>query len=61
MVRGDEILLIDGRDVRSLSPEAIHRLLGGDLGTTVSLTVLRRGQIERMTLKRAPFARSLGR
>lgn len=58
MVRGDEILLIDGRDVRSLAPEGIHRLLEGEVGTTVQLTILRRGQIERIALKRAPFARS---
>jgi C-terminal processing protease CtpA/Prc len=58
MAPGDEILLIDGRDVRSLSPDAIHRLLEGDVGTTVSLTVLRRGKIERVAVKRAPLARS---
>jgi C-terminal processing protease CtpA/Prc len=61
IVRGDEILLIDGRDVRSLSPESIHRLLEGVVGTTVRLTVLRRGQIERITIKRAPFAPSAAR
>jgi C-terminal processing protease CtpA/Prc len=57
MAPGDEVLLIDGRDVRSLSPDAIHRLLGGEVGTTVNLTVLRRGKIERVTVKRAPLAR----
>jgi C-terminal processing protease CtpA/Prc len=54
----DEILLIDGRDVRSLSPDAIHRLLEGQVGTAVNLTVLRRGKIERVAVKRAPLARS---
>jgi C-terminal processing protease CtpA/Prc len=58
MTRGDEILLIDGRDVRSLSPEAIHRFLEGDVGTTVRLTLLRHGQIERIALKRAPLPSS---
>ena len=61
IVRGDEILLIDGRDVRSLSPDSIHHLLEGVVGTTVKLTVLRRGQIERITVKRAPFAPSAAR
>ena len=55
---GDEILLIDGRDVRSLSPEGVHELLQGEVGTNVSLTILRRGKIERIAVKRAPFARS---
>ena len=58
MAKGDEILLIEGRDVRSLSPEAIHRLLEGDVGTTVNLTVLRRGKVERVAVKRGPLARS---
>jgi carboxyl-terminal processing protease len=55
---GDEILLIDGRDVRNLSPDAVHRLLQGDVGTTVNLTVLRRGKIERIAVERAPLAPS---
>jgi len=58
MTPDDEILLIDGRDVRSMSPEAIHRLLEGEVGTTVNLTLLRHGKIERVTIKRAPLARS---
>ncbi|HEX9295808.1 MAG TPA: PDZ domain-containing protein [Polyangiaceae bacterium] len=53
---GDEILLIDGRDVRSMSPEAIHRALQGPLGSTVRLTILRRGKIERLAVARAPLA-----
>ena len=55
---GDEILLIDGRDVRSMSAETIHRLLEGEVGTTVSLTLLRRGKIERIAVRRAPLSRS---
>jgi carboxyl-terminal processing protease len=58
MAPGDEILLIDGHDVRSMSPEAIHRQLEGEVGTTVNLTLLRRGKIERVAVKRAPLARS---
>ena len=58
VARGDEVLLIDGRDVRSLSPEAIHQLLQGEVGTMVNLTLLRRGKIERVAVKRAPLARS---
>ena len=53
---GDEVLLIDGRDVRGMSPEAIHLALEGDIGSTVQLTVLRRGKVERMAVKRAPLA-----
>jgi carboxyl-terminal processing protease len=52
---GDEILLIDGRDVRRMSPEAIHRALEGSVGSTVRLTVLRRGKVDRIALERAPL------
>jgi hypothetical protein len=39
-----------------MSPDGIHRLVQGEVGTTVSLTVLRRGKIERIAVKRAPLA-----
>jgi carboxyl-terminal processing protease len=52
---GDEILLIDGRDVRAMSPLAIHQALEGDVGTTVRLTLLRQGKIERISLRREPL------
>ena len=55
---GDEVLLIDGRDVRGMSPDMIHRLLEGQVGTTVNLTLLRRGKIERIAVRRAPLSRS---
>ena len=55
---GDEVLLIDGRDVRAMSPEAVHLALEGDVGTTVQLTLLRRGKIERVALRRTPLASS---
>jgi carboxyl-terminal processing protease len=58
---GDEVLLIDGRDVRGMSPEAIHQALEGDIGTTVHLTLLRGGKIERVALKRAPLAKASAR
>lgn len=57
LVAGDEILLIDGRDVRAMSPEAIHQALEGEVGTTVQLTLLRTGKIERVVLRREPLAR----
>jgi carboxyl-terminal processing protease len=55
---GDEILLIDGRDVRSMSAHMIHQILEGEVGTTVNLTLLRRGKIERIAVRRAPLSRS---
>jgi len=52
---GDEVLLIDGRDVREMSPEAIHLALEGDIGSTVHLTLLRKGKVLRVALERAPL------
>lgn len=51
---GDEITLINGRDVRDLDPKAVHRLLSGDVGEPVKLTVLRGEQVLHVTLKRTP-------
>ncbi len=55
IVPGDEILFIEGRDVRAMSPDAIHLALEGAVGSTVQLTVLHQGKIERITLKRVPL------
>lgn len=55
VVPGDEILFIDGRDVRNMSADAVHLALEGQVGSTVELTILHRSKIERFTLKRAPI------
>jgi carboxyl-terminal processing protease len=49
---GDEILLIEGRDVRDLDQRGVHRALGGELGKPVKLTVLRGGDVQRITVVR---------
>ena len=49
---GDEILLIDGVDVRAMDPKQIHAVLTGDVDTPVKLTVVRGEQVLRVTLKR---------
>jgi C-terminal processing protease CtpA/Prc len=51
---GDEILLIDGRDVRELSERGVHQALGGEVGDPVKLTLLREGRVIRVTLRRTP-------
>ena len=50
---GDEILLIDGRDARSLGPRGVHDALSGAVGDPVKLTLVRKGEIVRVTLKRS--------
>jgi carboxyl-terminal processing protease len=54
---GDEILLIDGRDARALGPHGVHQALGGNVGDPVKLTLVRRGEIVRVTLRRTEARR----
>lgn len=49
---GDEILLIDGVDVRVMDSKQIHSVLSGDVDAPVKLTVVRGEQVLRVTLKR---------
>ena len=49
---GDEILLIDGRDVRALDPKQIHAALVGEVASPVKLTLIRDEQVLRVTLQR---------
>jgi len=51
---GDEILLIDGKDARAMEAEAVHQALAGAVGTPVKLTLIRDGEIVRVTLERTP-------
>jgi C-terminal processing protease CtpA/Prc len=50
---GDEILLIDGRDARALGPRGVHEALSGTVGEPVKLTLVRRGEVLRVTVKRS--------
>ena len=50
---GDEIIFIDGKDVRGLDVAGLRRLLRGDPGSHVKLTVLRGGRVIRLDVERA--------
>ncbi len=49
---GDEIVFIDGKDVRGLDVAGLRRLLRGDPGTHVQLTVLRGERVVRLDVER---------
>lgn len=51
---GDELILIDGRDVRELDEPGVHQALSGGVGEPVKLTLLREGRVIRVTLPRTP-------
>lgn len=49
---GDQLLLIDGMDVRMLDDQALVRTLNGEVGSPVRLTVIRGEEVLRVTVKR---------
>jgi C-terminal processing protease CtpA/Prc len=51
----DEILLIDGKDVRAMSQEDIRRAVRGDVGSTMVLTVLRGTDRREIKVVRTPL------
>jgi carboxyl-terminal processing protease len=57
---GDEIVAIDGADVRGADRDEIHRRLRGMVGTRVELTVVRAGVVERVVVVRAPYRKKKG-
>jgi C-terminal processing protease CtpA/Prc len=54
---GDEILLVDGNDVRSMDAATLHRALSGEVAAPVKLTVVRGDAVFRVTLPRTPAPR----
>jgi carboxyl-terminal processing protease len=50
---GDEILMIDGLDARSMGDRGVHQALSGNVGEPVKLTLVRDGQIVRVTVRRS--------
>jgi carboxyl-terminal processing protease len=52
---GDEVVAIDGADVRGADRAEIHRRLKGPLGTRVQLTVVRDGSLQTLSVLRAPY------
>lgn len=54
---GDEILLVEGRDVRGMTAEQIHQALSGEVDEPVKLTLVRERQVVRVTLRRTKAQR----
>ena len=51
----DEILLIDGKDVRAMSQEDVRRAVRGDVGSKMVLTVLRGTKKREVEVVRTPL------
>lgn len=56
---GDDLLLIDGIDVRQLDAKTIHRLLSGEIDEPVDLTLQRGDEVIRVTVKRSAVPRAV--
>ena len=52
---GDEILLIDGKDVRAMSPDEVRRAVRGDVGSSMTLTILRGTDKREIKVVRTPL------
>jgi C-terminal processing protease CtpA/Prc len=55
IVPGDEILFLDGKSVRAMSPEEIRRGVRGDVGSTLVVTLVRGGQTMEVKIVRTPL------
>ncbi len=49
MMVGDQIIAVDGKDVRGKSIEGVGALIAGELGTEVSITILRNTELNPIT------------
>ncbi len=54
---GDELLLIEGQDVRQMTSDQIHYALEGEVGQPVRLTAVRGERILRVTVTRTAAQR----
>lgn len=52
LLPGDQVVMIDGRYVRDLDEKEIRQMLRGEVGTTVSLTVLRGEEVRHARITR---------
>lgn len=49
----DEIVAIDGKDVKGMSEEDVRRAVRGDFGSTMTVTIVREGQRRDVSVKRS--------
>lgn len=50
---GDELLLVEGQDVRRLGDDDLRRLLSGQVGEPIRLTLVRGDEVLRVTIQRS--------
>jgi carboxyl-terminal processing protease len=51
----DEILAIDGKDVRAMTEEEVRRAVRGDVGSTIVVTIRRGQETREVKVVRTPL------
>ncbi len=51
----DEVVAIDGKPVRGMSADDVHKALAGKVGTKVRLEVRRGGEVHEVVIERGPL------
>jgi len=52
---GDELIAVDGHPVNRMSPDDLHKILSGRVGSKVLLQVKRNGEMKSLTVERGPL------
>jgi carboxyl-terminal processing protease len=51
----DEVIALDGKPVAGMTPDDIRRAVRGDVGSTLTVTILRNGEKREMKVTRTPL------
>ena len=51
----DEVIALDGKPVAGMTPDDIRRAVRGDVGTTLTVTILRNGEKRDIKVTRTPL------
>jgi len=57
LLPGDEIVALDGKNVRAMGPDDIRRAVRGDVGSVLVVTLVRAGQTMEVKIVRSPLLR----
>ena len=52
---GDELVAVDGHPVNRMSPDDLHKILSGRVGSKVTLQVRRDGKMMELPVQRGPL------
>ena len=52
---GDELVAVDGHPVNRMSPDDLHKILSGKVGSKVVLQIKRDGEMKSLTVERGPL------